>query len=171
LRSILLLSALPLAQPQALGDCPLRPAYSENRNHKTSRIWRIDSFSAGIPSPRCWAKGQAYPRLRTLGDAPHLNHDPGSDDHDRPESVIAFHWIERSSSAGIRDHVRPERAGAMDLPHSNACFFVSLSGADRRRRKPRPERPGGRGAPPRTRRHRYPCAFAHEATIAPGITG
>ena len=28
---------------------------------------------------------------------------------------------------------------AMDLPHGNACFFVSLSGADRRRRKPRPE--------------------------------
>ena len=57
-----------------------------------------------------------------------------------PESVIAFHRMESSSSAGIRDHVRPERAGGFwrgfggdrgvereihffAMPHSNACFL------------------------------------------------
>jgi hypothetical protein len=34
----------------------------------------------------------------------------GTDDHVRPEPVITFHRIERSSSTGIRDHFRPEHA-------------------------------------------------------------
>jgi len=38
----------------------------------------------------------------------------GMGDHGRPESVITFHRIERSSSTGIRDHVRPEHAGQVD---------------------------------------------------------
>jgi ATP-dependent exoDNAse (exonuclease V) beta subunit len=38
----------------------------------------------------------------------------GIDDHVRPEPVITFHRIERSSSTGIRDHFRPEHAVADD---------------------------------------------------------
>ena len=40
-----------------------------NRSRKTSRIWRIDTLSAGISFPCCSAKGRAYPRLRTVDDA------------------------------------------------------------------------------------------------------
>jgi hypothetical protein len=57
-----------LAQPQALGDRPLRqlarmpqPQNFSDLAHRQSLGWH--------PIPRCWAKGQAYLRLRTAGDA------------------------------------------------------------------------------------------------------
>jgi hypothetical protein len=57
-------------------------------------------------------------------------------DHVRPESVITFHRIERSSSTGIRDHDRPEHAPAMEPRHfSRALHKIKaandLSGLDR----------------------------------------
>src|SRR5215831_1026922 len=42
----------PAPPAQALGDRPLRHCLLAYRSRKTFRIWRIDSLSAGIPSPR-----------------------------------------------------------------------------------------------------------------------
>ena len=77
---------------------------------------RIDSLSAGIPSPCCSAKGRRLPSVencRRRGPLhPHsgLITITGTDDHIRPEPVITFHRIERSSSTGTSDHFRPEHA-------------------------------------------------------------
>src|ERR1700752_754801 len=80
----------------AIDRCGSLLAY---RSRKTSRIWGIASLSVGIPSPpfgqrdkptlgwELTATQTATPSLR-----PDLEH--GIDDHDRPESVIAFHRID-----------------------------------------------------------------------------
>jgi hypothetical protein len=48
----------------------------------------------------------------------------GTDDHVRPEPVITFHRIERSSSTGTSDHFRPEHAAAQT--HSYAAALSVL---------------------------------------------
>src|SRR5262252_6511144 len=80
----------------AIARCGSLLAY---RSRKTSRIWRIDSLSAGIPSPLL-GKGTSLPsvencrRRRPLHPHFGLITITGIDDHDRPESVITFHRIE-----------------------------------------------------------------------------
>src|SRR5712671_4951081 len=68
-----------------------------NRSRNNSRILRIDSLSAGILFPRCWAKGASLPSVENCRRRGPLHRhaasipSTGFDDHDRPESVITFH--------------------------------------------------------------------------------
>jgi hypothetical protein len=41
----------------------------QKRSRKTSRIWRIDTLSAGISFPCCSAKERDYLRLKAVDDA------------------------------------------------------------------------------------------------------
>src|SRR6267154_4640176 len=70
-----------------------------NRSRNNSWTLRIDSLSAGIPFPRCWAKGASLPSVENCRRRGPLHRhaalitSTGFDDHDRPESVITFHRI------------------------------------------------------------------------------
>src|SRR5438874_5516809 len=57
-----------LAQPKLLA-IPRCGSSLANRSRKTSRIWRIDTLSAGISFPCCSAKERAYSGLRTVDGA------------------------------------------------------------------------------------------------------
>ena len=51
-----------LAQPQALGNCPLRQLAGKPQS-QTSRIWRIDTLSAGISFPCLFGKETNLPSV------------------------------------------------------------------------------------------------------------
>jgi hypothetical protein len=58
----------PWLSPKLLAIARCRSSVA-NRRRKTSRIWRIDTLSAGNSFPCCSAKGRAYLWLRTVDDA------------------------------------------------------------------------------------------------------
>jgi hypothetical protein len=70
-----------------------------NRSRNTSRIFRIDNLSPGIPNSLLHGKG---PRLPSVEDCqrqrprlrlPALIMITGTDDHDPPEIMITINWI------------------------------------------------------------------------------
>src|SRR6185312_5841959 len=86
------------------------------RSRRTSRIFRIDSLSPGIPFPPPFGKRSGLPmvedrrqrRLATTRRPALMSTRTGV--HDPPDSAFTINWIGCSRSNGISVHNPPERA-------------------------------------------------------------
>jgi hypothetical protein len=102
---------------QAPCDSTLAQTVSEPRRRSTSRIFRIDNLSPGIPIPL--AKGSRLPSVEDCQrNRPTIASTiafmiTGIGVHDPPDSAFTINWIGCSRSTGFGVHNPPERASWM----------------------------------------------------------